>query len=67
MSNKIMKDGLDIGAAVAAAFKGLRVAREGWNGKGMFVFARPEDDLPINILSLSVLPKCVKDYYEAKH
>lgn len=31
----------DIGYAVAALKSGKRVAREGWNGKGMFLFLLP--------------------------
>ncbi|WP_103035314.1 DUF2829 domain-containing protein [Castellaniella caeni] len=30
--------GMDFGAAVAALKAGAKVAREGWNGKGMFLF-----------------------------
>lgn len=30
-------NGLDFGAAVAALKSGLRVARAGWNGKGMWL------------------------------
>ena len=33
--------GLDFGMALQALRAGLRVAREGWNGKGMFVYYVP--------------------------
>lgn len=32
---------MDFGAAVAALKQGARVARAGWNGKGMFLFLVP--------------------------
>lgn len=32
--------GMTFGLAIEALKKGLRVARAGWNGKGMFVFLR---------------------------
>lgn len=31
-------DGLSFGLALEAAKKGMRIARAGWNGKGMYVF-----------------------------
>lgn len=31
-------DGLNFGLALEAAKKGMRIARKGWNGKGMYVF-----------------------------
>ena len=33
-------EGMSFGHAVEAAKKGYRIARTGWNGKGMFVFLR---------------------------
>jgi len=59
---------LTFGEAVDAAKQGNVIVREGWNGKGMFVFMRPGDELPVNtLLSVKSLPKKVKDYYELKH
>lgn len=61
-------DGMSFGHAIECLKKGFKVARKGWNGKGMFLFMRPEDDLPINILlGAKSLPKTVKDFYERKH
>ena len=37
---------LSFGDAVAALKEGLRVAREGWNGKGMFLYYVPENKYP---------------------
>ena len=31
-------DGMSFGLALEAAKKGMRIARKGWNGKGMYVF-----------------------------
>ena len=31
-------DGMNFGLALEAAKKGMRIARKGWNGKGMYVF-----------------------------
>ena len=31
-------DAMTFGLAIEAAKKGLKIARKGWNGKGMFVF-----------------------------
>lgn len=36
--------GLSFGLAIEAMKKGLRVARNGWNGKGMYVFLAYETD-----------------------
>lgn len=59
---------MDYGQALAALKAGKLVQRSGWNGKGMFIFMRPADDLPINILlGAKSIPKGVKDYFERKH
>ena len=39
-------DGLPFGLAIEALKKGLRVARTGWNGKGMFVYLVPPASYP---------------------
>lgn len=50
--------------------KGALIARAGWNGKGMFVFQRPEDWLSTDMIVNKVksLPdsfkKYVNDYYD---
>ena len=41
-------DGLSFGLALEAAKKGMRIARAGWNGKGMYVFLIDVADLPTN-------------------
>lgn len=63
-----MLQNLTYGEALEAVKKGKLISREGWNGKGMFVFQRPADTLNIGfLLGVRSLPKGVKDYYELKH
>lgn len=40
--------GMDFGGAVAAIKAGAKVAREGWNGKGMFLFLVPGSTFQVN-------------------
>lgn len=56
---------LSFGAALEVAKSGGRIARQNWNGKGMFVFMRPADELHIDMVidKVKSLPKSVKDYY----
>lgn len=56
--------GLTFGMALEAVKKGLLIARQGWNGKGMFVFMRPEDELPVPMVvnQVKLLPKSLKDW-----
>lgn len=53
------------GVALEAAKQGKLIAREGWNGKGMFVFQRPEDhlthDMIVNVVRS--LPPSVKKFF----
>jgi len=51
--------------ALEAVKKGKLIARKGWNGKKMFVFMRPADELHIDMVVNKVksLPQSVKDYY----
>jgi hypothetical protein len=37
---------LDFGAAITALKQGKRVARAGWNGKGMYLWLLPETKVP---------------------
>lgn len=57
--------GLPFGRALEALKQGKRVAREGWNGKGVFIFMRPADELNIEFVvdKVKSLPQSVKDYY----
>jgi len=60
-----MNEQLDFGKAIEALKLGKRVARQGWNGKGMFIFMRPADDLHIDTVidNVKSLPQSVKDFY----
>ena len=56
---------VNFGQALEALKEGKRVARKGWNGKGMFIFMRPADELHIEMVvdKVKSLPQSVKDYY----
>lgn len=54
---------LTFGQAVEFAKEGNLIARQGWNGKGMFVFQRPGDVLSPDFLpNVKSLPDKVKKY-----
>lgn len=56
---------LTFGEALELLKQGKLVARAGWNGKGMFIFQRPEDELSADTIIYKVksLPQAVKDYF----
>jgi len=58
----------NFGQAIEALKQGNNVSRAGWNGKGMFIFMRPADELSADFIVNKVksLPKSVKDYYSGK-
>ncbi|PRY90604.1 DUF2829 domain-containing protein [Mongoliibacter ruber] len=58
-------EGLDFGWAICALKAGKLVTRKGWNGKGMFLFIRPEDELDVDFIVEKVksLPQSLKNYY----
>ena len=41
-------DGLKFGLAIEAVKLGEKIARQGWNGKGMFVYYVPENKYPFS-------------------
>jgi hypothetical protein len=43
---KYMKENLNFGDAIAALKQGKKVARKGWNGKGMFLFLLAAGTIP---------------------
>jgi len=57
---------VSFGEAIIAVKQGKRIAREGWNGKGMFVFQRPADILTHDFIVNSVksLPTSVKTFFK---
>lgn len=56
---------LTFGMALAAVKNGLLIGRKNWNGKGQFVFMRPEDELSVDFIIEKVksLPAELKRYY----
>lgn len=49
--------------AVLALKAGKMVTRQGWNGKGMYIFMRPADNLKVDFIpSVKSLPQSVKDH-----
>ena len=56
---------MNFGTAIEALKEGKLVTREGWNGKGMFIFMRPSEKLHVEFVATKIksLPKTVKDYY----
>ena len=63
-----MERNLNFGQAIEAVKNGKLISREGWNGKAMFVFQRPEDSLDVDTIAHKVksLPNSVKAYFAAK-
>lgn len=60
-----MEKGLTFGQAIEAAKEGKLISREGWNGKGMFVFMRPADAIPTSAIpNIKSLPQAVKDWID---
>jgi hypothetical protein len=56
---------LSFGDAIEAAKHGKLIARQGWNGKGMFVFQRPADTLTTGFIpNVKSLPQAVKDWID---
>lgn len=53
------------GQALETLKRGYLVTRKGWNGKGMFIFMRPADELHVGFVAKDIksLPQKVKDYY----
>lgn len=55
---------LDFGVAIKALKEGKRVARKGWNGKGMFVFMQVPAVIQKDIIpKMQSLPQSVKDEF----
>lgn len=67
--NKMKTKNMTFGEALEAIKKGELVCREGWNGKGMFIFQRPEDCLSTDMVVNKVksLPDAVKKWVANKY
>lgn len=65
---KTMESGLNFGKAVEAVKQGKLISREGWNGKGMFVFMRPEVKIDAITLvqNVGTFPEAGKKWMEDK-
>jgi hypothetical protein len=55
---------MTFGEALNLVKNGCLVAREGWNGKGMFIFMRPGDSIPLDTVvdKVQSIPSEVKMY-----
>lgn len=52
----------DFGEAIKALKQGKRVARKGWNGKGMFLFLLPaQDGIPTRVIHDPNLKRVIED------
>lgn len=64
-----MKNRFDFGEAIRLLKQGKKVAREGWNGKGMFLFLLPAGTIPKAAIHdqmlRSVLDKNGRDSFDA--
>jgi hypothetical protein len=62
-------EGMTFGHAIECLKKGLMVARQGWNGKGMFLFYLPAGKIPKSAIHDGALKSVVEqvegDYFEA--
>ncbi len=62
-----MVENLNFGQAIEALKQGKRVARKGWNGKGMFIFQQvPSDVNEMIVPKMQSLPQSVKDEFERR-
>jgi hypothetical protein len=52
---------MDFGKAIQALREGKRVARQGWNGKGMFLFLLPAGTVPTKAIHDPALRKVVEE------
>lgn len=58
---------VDFGEAIKALKQGKRVQRNGWNGKGMFIFMQVPSSVPAEIIpKMTSLPDAVKNEFAAR-
>lgn len=64
----VERDGLPFGDAIIALKQGKRVARKGWNGKGLFIFMQvpAKIDVITTVPKMQSLPQSVKDCFVAR-
>lgn len=62
-----MKTGQTFGQAIQALKDGKRVNRDGWNGKGLFVFMQVPSQISKDIVpKMQSLPQSVKDEFQKR-
>lgn len=58
---------MNFGQAIEALKLGSKVYREGWNGKGLFVFMQIPATIPKEVVpNMQSLPQSVKDEFERR-
>ena len=58
---------MNFGEAVEALKQGKRVSRDGWNGKGLFIFQQVPSSIPMDVVPrMQSLPQSVKDEFERR-
>jgi hypothetical protein len=59
-----MNEQINFGQAIEALKQGKRVARNGWNGKGLFIFMQVPYEIGFDIIPrMQSLPHSVKDEF----
>lgn len=62
-----MIENVNFGKAIEALKEGKRVARQGWNGKGLFVFMQVPSFIGRDIVpKMQSLPQSVKDEFQKR-
>jgi hypothetical protein len=62
-----MVENQNFGQAIEALKQGKRVARQGWNGKGLFVFMQVPSQIGKDIVpKIQSLPQTVKDEFQRR-
>jgi len=63
-----MQESLNFGDAIKALHEGKRVARKGWNGKGLFIFMQIPSVINMDIVpKMQSLPQAIKDEFIKRH
>jgi len=58
---------MNFGEAIIALKEGKRVSREGWNGKGLFVFQQVPSSVDFSVIpKMTSLPQSVKYEFERR-
>ncbi len=56
---------MNFGQALELVKQGNLVARQGWNGKRMFIFMRPSDTIDVDVIpKIKSLPQSAKDWID---